>query len=69
MGLYVVKGWTSVIVLICLVGGAIMFGIGVVGEYVAKIYEQVKDRPVYVVMDSRNIEMMRQGGLSDVERA
>jgi polyisoprenyl-phosphate glycosyltransferase len=66
MGLSVVRGWTSLMVLICLVGGAIMFGIGIVGEYVAKIYEQVKDRPVYVVMDSLNIDTTRPQGLSNV---
>jgi len=56
LGGYVVRCWTSVVVLICLVGGATMLGIGIVGEYVAKIYEQVKDRPIYVVRDVRNIE-------------
>lgn len=54
-GQHVVRGWTSLIVLICLVGGAVMIAVGIVGEYVAKIYEQVKGRPIYVVMASRNI--------------
>ena len=68
LGLYVVKGWTSVIVLNCIIGGAVMLGVGIVGEYVAKIYEQVKGRPVYVVMESRNIETA-EASVRGVDRA
>ncbi len=35
--------------LMILIGGATMFGIGVVGEYVGRIYQEVKQRPIYVV--------------------
>jgi dolichol-phosphate mannosyltransferase len=55
----VVRGWSSLIVLLCLVGGAVMIGVGIVGEYVAKIYEQVKSRPVYIVMASHNVTPVR----------
>lgn len=43
----VVKGWTSIILSIWLVGGCILIGLGVVGEYIGKIYIEVKGRPRY----------------------
>jgi len=49
LGLYVVPGWSSLIVVTCLIGGAILISIGVLGEYVGRIFEAVKERPLYVV--------------------
>jgi polyisoprenyl-phosphate glycosyltransferase len=49
LGLYVVPGWSSLIVVTCLIGGAILISIGVLGEYVGRIFEAVKERPLYVI--------------------
>jgi dolichol-phosphate mannosyltransferase len=49
------KGWASLVVLICLIGGSILMGIGLLGEYVGRIFEEVKGRPLYVVSMSANI--------------
>lgn len=43
------KGWTSLIAIILIVGGAQLFVIGVLGEYVARVYGETKRRPHYVV--------------------
>lgn len=48
-----VQGWPTIIVLICLIGGMILVGLGVVGEYVGRIYEATKSRPSYIVKESR----------------
>jgi dolichol-phosphate mannosyltransferase len=56
---YVVPGWTSLIVLISFLGGAILICIGIVGDYVAKIYEQAKDRPIYLVSHTFNMGATR----------
>jgi glycosyltransferase involved in cell wall biosynthesis len=48
-GLPVEPGWTSLMVVINLIGGGILLSIGVLGEYIARIFEEVKDRPLYVV--------------------
>jgi glycosyltransferase involved in cell wall biosynthesis len=45
-------GWASLLVTINLLGGAILLFIGLIGEYIGRIYEQVKMRPVYLVMES-----------------
>jgi len=54
LGLYLVPGWTSLIFVTCLGTGGVMILIGVLGEYVARIYEEVKGRPLYVVSDRFN---------------
>jgi dolichol-phosphate mannosyltransferase len=55
MGLYVERGWTSQMIVTCLVGGGILLSIGVLGEYIARIFEEVKDRPLYIVSVSANL--------------
>jgi glycosyltransferase involved in cell wall biosynthesis len=42
-------GWASLAILVLLLGGAIIVSVGVVGLYVGKIFDQVKDRPLYVI--------------------
>lgn len=44
-----IPAWTSEITAICFFGGINMLGIGLVGEYVARIYDEVRGRPIYVV--------------------
>lgn len=46
---YAVPGWSSLTVLISIIGGAILVSIGILGEYVGKVYEQTKNRPLYLV--------------------
>ena len=46
-----VVGWTSLAVSLWFLGGLILLSVGVIGEYVAKIYLEVKRRPRYLVQD------------------
>lgn len=48
-------GWASIVVLECVVGGAILFCLGMIGEYVGRIYEESKQRPLYIVRRTQNI--------------
>ena len=45
----VVTGWTSLWLAMWFIGGIITFSIGLVGEYIGKIYIEVKERPRYIV--------------------
>ena len=55
-GLIGVAGFTSTIFSIWFVGGMLMMQMGIVGIYIGKVFDQVKGRPLYVVMDEVNIE-------------
>lgn len=44
-----VEGFTTVILLILIIGGFIMLSLGVIGHYLARIYEEVKGRPRYII--------------------
>ena len=56
---HTVPGWTSIVCLNIIFSGATLIAIGLVGEYVAHIYEESKGRPLYVVSDSANMKAMR----------
>ena len=44
-----IQGWTSLVILILLMGGFQLICLGVMGEYIARIHDQVKNRPLYVI--------------------
>jgi polyisoprenyl-phosphate glycosyltransferase len=52
-------GWTSLMVSLFFLSGLILMSLGIVGLYIARIFEQVKQRPVFVVGDSRNLDALR----------
>jgi polyisoprenyl-phosphate glycosyltransferase len=55
-GVFVVPGWTSIMVLVGIVGGIQLVVLGVIGEYIAHIFDEVKRRPLYVVSRFHGIE-------------
>lgn len=46
---HAVEGFTTVILLILIVGSLIMMSLGIIGYYISKIYEEVKGRPKYLI--------------------
>ncbi len=54
-----VPGYASTITLILFIGGIIILSCGILGEYVAKIYMEVKNRPVYII-NKTNIDDPKQ---------
>ena len=48
-----VVGWPTIVVLLSVIGGMILVSLGVLGEYISRIYEAVKQRPLYLVRDVR----------------
>lgn len=50
----VVPGWASTVLPVYLLGGIQIFCIGIIGEYIGKIYKEVKDRPRYIIEECNN---------------
>lgn len=50
------SGWTSLVVLVLVFGGVQLLSLGVVSEYVGRIYEEVKHRPRYVIDRVEGVE-------------
>ena len=51
-----VDGWTFIVCSIWLVSGVQMLSLGIIGEYIGKVYSETKRRPRYIVMENLNDE-------------
>lgn len=49
-------GWTSIIITITFLGGVQLISIGMLGEYIARIYDESKNRPLYIVSKKINLK-------------
>lgn len=48
-GRFTVEGWASLMISVWFLGGAVISVLGIVGLYVGRTFDQVKDRPIYIV--------------------
>jgi dolichol-phosphate mannosyltransferase len=53
---HVVEGWTGLMIVVALFASVQLMMIGILGEYVGRIYEEVKRRPLYLVGDTVNVD-------------
>ena len=51
----VIRGWTSLLISVWFIGGAILTAVGIIGEYIGKIYKEVKRRPRYLIEKEVNL--------------
>ena len=49
-------GWASLMCLTAFIGGLVLLSLGIIGEYVGKIYEEIKGRPTFIVAEEINFE-------------
>ena len=58
-----VEGFTTVILLVLLIGGCVMVSLGIIGHYLGRIYEEVKGRPRYIIRN--RTDNLHRGGRHD----
>ncbi|WP_078409442.1 glycosyltransferase family 2 protein [Priestia abyssalis] len=51
-----VTGWSSLLMTMLFFNGVVLVMLGVIGEYIGRIYDEAKDRPLYILQDSRRVE-------------
>jgi len=51
-----VEGWTALMIAVLFIGGVQLISVGILGEYVGRIYNEVKNRPLYVVQERIGFE-------------
>lgn len=56
IGNYNVSGWTSLVCIILFLGGLQLISIGIIGQYIAKIFLETKHRPLFIVSESSDDE-------------
>ena len=49
---YSAEGFSTVILILLIMGSIIMFSLGIIGHYLSKIYEEIKQRPRYIISDT-----------------
>ncbi len=64
---HVVQGWTAIVIIVALFASVQLLMIGILGEYIGRIYEEVKRRPLYVVGDAVNLAKGRAADSEDEE--
>ena len=50
------SGYATIVVVLCFMFAVLFFVIGIIGEYIAILFEELKDRPLYILSYSKNIE-------------
>jgi dolichol-phosphate mannosyltransferase len=53
---YIPPGWTSTVLFVSFYSGLILFSLGIIAEYIWRIYEEVKDRPGYIIKEDEDVK-------------
>jgi dolichol-phosphate mannosyltransferase len=51
-----IQGWTSTVVIVLFLGGVQLLSLGIIGEYIGRIFDEVKERPQYVVGEAEGFD-------------
>ena len=51
------RGWSTIVVIVLFLGGAQLLMLGILGEYIGRIFDEAKGRPNYILARSKNIDV------------
>lgn len=54
-----IEGWTALMIAILFIGGVQLISVGILGEYIGRIYKEVKQRPLYIVAEHLGVDRGR----------
>lgn len=57
-----VQGWTSILVTLLIIGGLTLINLGIIGEYIARIFHEVKRRPAYFIKEATDKKALKDYG-------
>ncbi|MGL5888338.1 MAG: glycosyltransferase family 2 protein [Bacteroidia bacterium] len=55
------KGWAPIMIILLILGGLIMLMLGIIGEYLWRVYDEVRKRPVYIVHEKHSHDKTADG--------
>ena len=55
-----IPGYATLIACILLIGGLILLCLGIIGEYIARVYVEVKNRPIYILKEGEENETKKK---------
>lgn len=67
VGYQIETGWASIMVAISFFSGIQLLSLGIIGQYIARIYDESKNRPVYIVKETLNTEELSQYKISETD--
>ena len=62
---YTVEGWATMMVAMLFVGGVQLICLGIMGEYIGRIFNEIKPRPIYVLQEVRTGGSQTPSGTTD----
>lgn len=64
----VLLGWSSTTAVVSLIGGIILFMLGIIGEYIGRIYICLNNAPQYVIRDTINLKSCNSKSINDINK-
>ena len=68
-GVFLIPGWASIVAVVTFIGGIQLVVLGAIGVYLARVFQEVKDRPLYIIRDAHGFEHLPQELTPGLERS
>jgi len=68
-GVFLIPGWASLVAVVTFIGGIQLVVLGAIGVYLARVFQEVKDRPLYIIRDAHGFEHRSEEMTPGLERS